>query len=158
MAGVRNDHVSRRFGGAVPVVVAALMLAGCVGPATTDAAYSGKAIHAAGAAESAVQTAVLTARGQLAGRILNAYGDTVIGNVEEDMSSVQNSFDSIQPPDDAASDKLRDTLDTMLSSAASDLGDLRIAARRDDAKQMASVADDLAKLAPKLDAFVQDHS
>jgi citrate synthase len=144
------------LGAALPI--AAVLLSGCVGPATTDAAYRGKAVHAADAAQSAVQTAVLTSKGQLAGKILGAYAETVLSNAEDSMSSVQNSFDSIQPPDDSKSDKLRNGLDSLLTSASSDLSDLRIAARRDDSAKMASVAQDLAALAPKLDAFSQEHS
>src|SRR3954465_8271548 len=109
---------------AAAVVAVSITASGCVGPATTDAAYRGKAVHAADAAQSAVQTAVLTTNGLLGGRILGAYGEVVLSTAEEELSSGQQAFDSIQPPDDAVSDKLRDTLDPMLSSASSDLTDL----------------------------------
>jgi hypothetical protein len=140
------------------LVAGSPMLPGCVGPATTDAAYRGKAVHAADAAQSAVQTAVLTARGQLDGRVLSPYGRVVLSNVEQDMSSVQGSFDSVQPPDDGVADQLRNTLDKLLTRAASDLTELRIAARRDDSNQMASVVKDLVMLAPKLESFSKEHS
>jgi len=150
MNPVRSASVALVAGGS-------LLLSGCVGPATTDAAYSGKAVHATDAAESAVQTAVLTTNLLLRGRIFGSYADVVLSTVEQDVSSVQNSFDSIQPPDDAVSDKLRNGVDALLTSGASDLTDLRIAARRGDTKQMGSLLAELRKLAPKLDSFSKEH-
>src|SRR3954451_21262855 len=94
---------------AAAAVAVSVTASGCVGPATTVAAYRGKAVHAADAAQSAVQTAVFTAKGMLGDRILGAYGEVVLSTAEQDLSSVQQSFDSIQPPDDVASDKLRNT-------------------------------------------------
>jgi hypothetical protein len=140
------------------MVAVSVTVAGCVGPATTGAAYRGKAVHAADAAQSAVQTAVLTTKGMLGGRMLGTYGEVVLSNAEQDLESVQQSFDSIQPPDLSTSDKLRNGLDPVLSTASSDLTDLRIAARRDDSVQMKRLLQDLVKVASKLDSFSTDHS
>jgi hypothetical protein len=89
---------------------------------------------------------------------LGAYGEVVLSNAEQDLESVQQSFDSIQPPDLSTSDKLRNGLDPVLSTASSDLTDLRIAARRDDSVQMKRLLQDLVKVASKLDSFSTDHS
>lgn len=141
----------------VMTAVAAFMLTGCVGPATTVAAYRGKAVHAADAALSEVQTAVLTTNGLLDGRILQSYAETVISASEEAMTSVQGSFDSIQPPDDPSADALRNDLDTSLTSAASDVSDLRIATRREQRKDMAMLVAQLKKVASDLQKFSQEH-
>ncbi len=89
-----------RIRGALLVVASALLLAGCVGPATTTAAYRGKAVHAADAAVSELETVVLTSGAVLDGKMLQAYAETVVSEAEDALSSVQGSFDSIQPPDD----------------------------------------------------------
>jgi hypothetical protein len=144
----------------VPIAALAassFVLAGCVGPATTIAAYRGKAVHASDAALSEVETAVLTTRALLGGRVLQAYAETLISTSEASMSSVQGTFDSIQPPDSSASDALRKDLDAILSSGASDLSDLRIAARREDRQQLATLSKQLGSVASKLQAFSKDH-
>jgi hypothetical protein len=140
------------------VAAAAIIgLTGCVGPATTVAAYRGKVVHAADAALSQEQTAVLTIDGLLRGRVLQAYAETVVSKSEDAMSSVQGAFDSIQPPDDRSSDALREKLDTMLSNGSSDVSDLRIATRREDRTQMSMLVANLKKDASTLQAFSQEH-
>jgi hypothetical protein len=141
----------------LPFLAGAVLLAGCVGPATTVAAYEGKAIHAAQAAQSEVQTARLAAEQRLAGRLQQAYLETMLSDSEDAMSSVQDSFDSIQPPNNSAVDNLRDELDPLLSDASDALSQLRIEGRREDRAQMAKIASSLSKLADKLDKFSTEH-
>lgn len=146
---------ARVFVGAA--ATAALLTTACVGPATTVAAYRGKAVHAADAALSEVETAVLTTTGMLRGKVLQSYGETVISSSEEAMSSVQGTFDSIQPPDAASSDKLRQRLDTLLTKGSGDVSDLRIAMRREQRTQMSALIPELKKDADLLNAFSQEH-
>jgi hypothetical protein len=134
-----------------------LLLAGCVGPATTVSAYTGKALHAAAAAESQVQTVRLAVDQHLKGRLQQAYLETMLSDSEDAMSSVQDSFDSIQPPDNPVADKLRDDLDKLLSDSSDALSQLRIEARREDAGQMAQLLHSLKPLATQLDHFTTEH-
>jgi hypothetical protein len=140
------------------VVASALVLAGCVGPATTTAAYRGKAVHAAGAAVSELETVVLTSGAVLHGKIMQAYAETVVSEAEDALSSVQGSFDSIQPPDDTVSDQLRTVVDDLLTAGLGDLSELRIALRRGAGEQVAVLADALKQTSAKLSAFSESHS
>lgn len=147
-----------RIRGALLVVASALLLAGCVGPATTTAAYRGKAVHAADAAVSELETVVLTSGAVLDGKMLQAYAETVVSEAEDALSSVQGSFDSIQPPDDTVSDQLRTEVDDLLTTGLGDLSDLRIALRRGGGSQLAQLADGLKRTAAQLSAFSEAHS
>jgi len=70
---------------------------------------------------------------------------------------VRATFDSVQPPATSAADELRAALDPLLESAASDVTELRIAARRDRTGALASAADDLSGIADQLEAFAGEH-
>lgn len=138
--------------------VAALLLSSCVGPATTVAAYTGKAVRTANDAQSEVQTARLAVQASLHGKLPRAYLETVLQNAEDALSSIENSFDSIQPPNAAKADDLRDALDAVLSDGSDAVSQLRIAARREDTAGMRSALSDLGPVAQKLDAFQAEHS
>lgn len=140
------------------VVASALVLAGCVGPATTTAAYRGKAVHAADAAVSELETVVLTSGAVRDGKMMQAYAEIVVSKAEDALSSVQGSFDSIQPPDDTVSDQLRSEVDDLLTAGLGDLSDLRIALRREGGEQVAQLADALKQTAVKLSAFSEAHN
>jgi hypothetical protein len=144
----------------IGVVVAAGALAlvsGCVAPAPTTADYEAKAAMTADAAVSEVRTAVLAADAYAEDGMTAAYLETVLVDAEESMSSVQQTFDSVQPPDTPAADDLRSTLDPLLAEAGSGLTDLRIAARRDDTAELASIGDDLSGVADQLETFGKQH-
>jgi hypothetical protein len=143
---------------ALLVVASALVLAGCVGPATTTAAYRGKAVHAADAAVSELETVVLTSGAVLDGKMMQAYAETMVSEAEDALSSVQGSFDSIQPPDDTVSDQLRSDVDDLLTAGLGDLSELRIALRRGAGRELAELADSLRQTAGKLAAFSEAHS
>ena len=149
--------MKRRAGAVLAGLAGVLLVAGCVGPATTVAAYTGKAVHAAQAAQSEVQTAHLATQQRLRGRLQQAYLETMLSASEDAMSSVQNSFDSIQPPDNKVADKVRDDLDPLLSDASDALSQLRIEARREDTGQMAKIVSSLSRLGAKLDKFSKEH-
>jgi hypothetical protein len=138
--------------------VAALALgAGCVahpvGPARTFGKYEGKAVTTAEGALSAVESARLAARTAAEGGAFGPYTGTVISESEEGATSVQGTFDSIQPPGEQA-DELRSELDGLLSDAVSHLGDLRIAARRGGLGGLDDVARPLMADAEHLRSFI----
>ena len=137
--------------------LAAIALAGCVGPATTEDAYRGKALHAAHDAVSQLQTARLTVATMLAGRLQHLYTEAVLSDAEDSLSSVQQSFDSIQPPNTDVADKLRADLDELLSAGNDALGDLRIAARRHDDATLRSVTHDIESTIDKLDKYLDEN-
>jgi len=135
------------------VMAAALVLAGCVGPARTTSAYEGKATRTANDALSQVQTARLTVQASLQGKMLQSYMETVLSDAEDALSSIQATFGSIQPPDTARADRLRDDLSKALGDASDALGQLRIEARRQHSDKLASEVAALGPIADKLETF-----
>jgi ElaB/YqjD/DUF883 family membrane-anchored ribosome-binding protein len=131
----------------------ALLTASCVGPATTVSAYQGKAVHTVEAAISEMQTVVLTTNAYLKDRLWYAYAEAVVSKAEDNLSSVQSQFDSIQPPHSTKSDQLRATVDRMLSAAVSTLGDLRISLRRHEHHHLAELSDRLKKMGESLQQY-----
>jgi hypothetical protein len=139
------------------VAVSALALTGCVAPAPDDAAYESKAVLTAQSALSASRTALLSTRTHADGRLPGTYLEPVLVDAEESLRSVRTTFDSVQPPPTDAADDLRATLDRLLESAGSELTDLRIAVRRDESTDLDSTADDLSRVADRLQAFAEEH-
>jgi len=144
--------------GAVWILVAGTVLAtltACVGNAATTGAYRGKVHLSAEAAASALQTAKLAVDSSAKGNLFDGYLEVVLSQAEDDLGSVQQQFDSIQPPNSAEADRIRDRLDTLLTRGASVLGDLRIAARRDEQGEMIKSAADIPALADKFDTLAE---
>jgi hypothetical protein len=111
--------------------VGLLVLGGCVGPARTTDDYTRKASTSVHDVHSAVETARLGVDAVAHDRTTGPYASVLLGQAEEQASSVQTTFDSVQPPNERA-DRLRDEVDVLLTQAVSVLGDVRIAARRGD--------------------------
>ena len=128
------------------LVVAAVASAGCVSPSRTDRDYQLKAGNSAKAVASSVATAVLGAEAAGEGKAPATYLSVLLGRAEEDASSVQGTFDSVQPPSSEA-DRLRTQVDGLLSDAVSGLADLRIAVRRGQLDRLPALA---AHLQPTL--------
>lgn len=127
----------------------AAALGACVGPARTSQSYTKKASHSVQDTRSAVETARLAVDAADGDRATGPYLSVLLGQAEEEASSVQTTFDSVQPPNEA-SDRLRDDVDGLLGEAVSDLGDLRIAARRGDTGGIAEKRAALADLSRRL--------
>ena len=141
----------------LPAIVCSLALgAGCVAPARSFDAYEGKAVTTAEDALSAVETARLAVTAAANRHAFATYLSVVLGDAEDAASSVQGTFDSVQPPD-ARSDAVRSDLDDRLQSAVSVLADLRIAVRRGEADRLPSRLEDLAKAAQALREFQDAH-
>jgi hypothetical protein len=142
-----------------PLIVVALVAAlgsGCVGNAATTPAYRGKASHSAKAAASALQTALLAVQLEKKGKMLGGYLDVVMSRAEDDFSSVQQQFDSIQPPNSDEADQIRDQLDKLFTSGTQILSQLRILERRDDKIALTKVATGIPGLVGKLNKLAED--
>jgi hypothetical protein len=137
----------------------AVVLAACVqpvGPARTFESYEHKAKHTAETALSAVQTGRLGAQAAKRDDTFAPFFAVLVSNAEDEASSAQTTFDSVQPPNDR-SDDLRDDLDPLLTRAVDALSQARIAARRADFDEVAKQEPKLAKSARELDRFVEEH-
>jgi hypothetical protein len=136
------------------VFVGAVVVSGCVGPARTTDRYVGKATRTANDAISALQTAALAVHTSERGSMLGPYLNVVLTQAESDFNSVQQTFDSIQPPDTDEADAVRDSLDTVLTEGSDVLSRLRILARRGDQARMVASARSIPGLVDELDRFV----
>jgi hypothetical protein len=137
----------------------AVVLAACVqpvGPARTFESYEHKAKRTAETALSAVQTGRLGAQAAKRDDTFAPFLAVLVSNAEDEASSAQTTFDSVQPPNDR-SDNLRDDLDPLLTRAVDALSQARIAARRADFDEVAKQEPKLAKSARELDRFVEEH-
>lgn len=141
-----------------PALVGLALVAACVAPAPTTSAYEAKAARTAQDALSQVATVRMAAEAGRQGRLPRGYLDTVLSESEDAFGSIQNTFDSVQPPDDPAADQMRDTLDRLLSQGSDALSQVRVAARRQHGAQMATAARSLAPVAAALERFQQEHS
>jgi hypothetical protein len=136
----------------------AMLLSGCVTPAPSTSAYESKAGMTAEAADSAASTALVATRAYLHRRMGSAYLETLLVDAEESLTSVHDTFDSVQPPATEAADALRGTLDPLLENAGSALTDLRIAGRRNSSHDLRTAAGALSSVAARLDAFGKQHA
>ncbi|MCU1359323.1 MAG: hypothetical protein JWN99_612 [Ilumatobacteraceae bacterium] len=157
-------RLSRRGGArrsAGLAVAAALLAAGCtqhmVGPARTLDDYQRKARTTAHAAQSAVETVLLLAQTAADGKAFAPYTGIGISEQEDAFAGVQGDFGSIQPPDDRA-DKLRDQLNEILGAAMDDIATVRIAARRGELDDLATVAAPLSDDSKALEQFIESIS
>jgi hypothetical protein len=133
-------------------VVGVLALAGCAGPSRTSEDYQNKAANTVEAVISAAQTARLAVRAQIDGKATAPYLSVILGEAEDNVGSVQTTFDSVQPPD-ARADKLRAAVDGYLGQADQVLSALRIAVRRGQLDQLARIGSPLAKLVAEMNRF-----
>jgi hypothetical protein len=127
-----------------------------VGPARTYAKYEGKAVTTAEAVLSAVQTGRLSAETASRGNAFGPYVGTVVSEAEASASGAQGTFASVQPPDERA-DQLSAELDALMSAAVRHLADLRVAARRNELRDLVGVAQPLDADARALQAFIEGH-
>ena len=104
-----------------------------------------------------METARLAARVAARKGSFGPYLSVTIGEAEEDASSIQQTFDSIQPPNRKA-DELRRDLDDLLTEVVSSLADLRIAVRRGELSRLPEAAQPLDEQSQKLDDFQEAHS
>lgn len=150
--------MSGRGGRVASAIVTLCLLCSCVGPARTTGAYEGKAAHTAQAALSQMRAALLAVDAAHRKRLTQAYLETLLSECEDAFSSIQATFDSIQPPNTTTADDLRAKLDPLLTSGSDGLAQLRILARRQEVAALNRLAGQLASLADQLDAFGTEHA
>src|SRR3954452_19502832 len=127
-----------------------MSVAACAGPTSDVADYRHKAANSAEAMASQVQTGLLTGRLVLDRRLPLDYAATTASDVDDDASSVQQTFDSRQPPDSPAADALRDQVDKAMTDATGAIADLRIAVRRGSDSDIRAAIRLLVKALPPL--------
>jgi hypothetical protein len=136
------------------VVVALVAIgAACAGPARTHNDFQLKAKSTAETTLSAIGTTQLVVRLAADDRAFANYLSVLIGDAEDEASSAQSTFDSIQPPNEE-SDALRTQLGDLLATANDTIADIRIAVRRGQLSDLAAQADDLEQIAKDLDSFI----
>jgi hypothetical protein len=139
------------------LALGAAVLTACVGPAPSFGAYEGKAGATADSMRSVVETARLGIQVAITGKSFAPYLYEVMHYAEDDATSIQGTFDSIQPPGGASSDVLRKQLDDLLTQSVDTITDLRIAARRGDVDQLPAIGAPLGRLSEQLDRFSLAH-
>jgi hypothetical protein len=139
---------ARRLGG---LLLAGVLLTGCVSPATGDDDYRGKGQSAAGAALSEVASAQLVVEQMLHHRLPRPYADETVSASEDALGSISDSFGAVQPPGE--SDEVQADVSSLLDDAAAAVTDARIAVRRGDEDAMRGLVDRLGRLADRLRAL-----
>lgn len=133
------------------MLLAVALCAGCVGPAPSMDSYVAKAGGTAAEAVSAARTAVLVVQTDQRGQLTAAGREVLLQESEAALGSIADAFGSIQPPDNGQADAIRHELGDLLAAAHGDAQELRIAARRGDARSLATHATALAETADGLD-------
>jgi hypothetical protein len=137
-------------------VLVVTVLAACVGPATNFSVYEAKTVSSANSALAAVETARYTIQLAVTDRAFGPFESVAIEEAEEDVSTIEGHFASIQPPD-ARSDSLRQEASDLLSTATETVESARIAVRRGDLATLRQLLPQLERISNKLDRFAQQH-
>lgn len=130
------------------MLVIALVLGGCVTPATGNESYRGKARMSVEAAISETQTARLTLQTLARNRIFTTTADETVTAAESALGSISAAFDSVQPPRE--SDPVRDRTSKLLSDAEDAVTAARIATRRNDRSGIHDALTDLFRVIAQL--------
>ena len=120
-------------------------LAACAGPTTGPHDYRLKLANTAEALESTARTVIMAGDLLDDGRAFQPYVANVISDAEDDATSVQETFDSRQPPD-TASDRLRQHADKTIEDVVSAISDARIAVRARALPDLTDALDQLRHL------------
>jgi hypothetical protein len=139
---------------AAGLVVAGLLLAGCVGPTVSDGGYRHKVQDTVKAVSAAIASARLAAELELSGKMALALTDTVVSGAESDASDAQSALESRQPPDDQSL-RLHDKARQPIQDGVNGLTDLRVALRRNDSRAVRAALDALDDPARRLDQLRQ---
>ncbi|GAA2581118.1 hypothetical protein SMC26_21190 [Actinomadura fulvescens] len=142
---------------AAAALAGTVWLSGCAGPSRTDADFTAKAANTAEAALSSVRTARIAAEAAAKGKAPSRYLPVVFSDQETALTSVQSTFDSVQPPSSAA-DGVRDRLDELLVAAIDQVARLRIESRRGGFMPDRRTLDGLTAVGDALDRFAAEHS
>lgn len=134
------------------VIVVAVLTSGCVGPARSEADYRADISNTAKIAAGAVASAALTVQAVAAEKSTSPYMGRRLTEDEQMLQSTITAFGSVQPPT-RAMDDLRTQLVTVLEEASGAVGDLRIAAFRDDRHRVVELGRKLPELVERIRAY-----
>ena len=137
-------------------LVSTSTLSACVGPARTFAVYEAKAVVSVEQASSAVQTVRVASSLALADRNFAPYLSETMHDAEEDVTTAEGHFSSIQPPD-ARLEALRSQAKELLTRASDAVERARIAMRASDAAALSRLSPTFADLVSALNDFVNEH-
>lgn len=137
---------------AVAVLAAAATTSACAGSSRSDDDFRHKAANTAESMQGLIGTVQVAVSAAARDRVPGPYLSVTLAEADDDASSVADQFDSRQPPS-ADADALRDRLDRLLQQTVSVLDDLRIAVRRGDIDELASIAKPLDELDARLQAI-----
>jgi hypothetical protein len=138
----------RWSGRSAALLALAIVLGGCVTPATGNLSYRGKARMSVEAAISETQTARLTLQTLDRDRIFTTSADETVTAAESALGSISAAFDSVQPPRE--SDRVHDQTSKLLSDSEDAVTAARIATRRNDKSEIRHALADLFRVIKQL--------
>jgi hypothetical protein len=158
MPRARPIHVDppRATGWLGAYFLGALLFVACVGPATTFPVYESKAVVSVEQAVSSVQTVRVAISQSLDDRNFAPFLSETMNDAEEDVTTAEGHFSSIQPPD-APSIRLRNQATALLHRASDAVERARIAIRSDDVLTLQGLNRDLPRLVSALNRFAVTH-
>jgi hypothetical protein len=127
-------------------------LTACAGPTFSSSDYDRKAAATVATLTSEVATARLATAGQLQGRAVATYTETVLVDSENAISDTATTFLSRQPPS-PQDDATRDAVSNLVDQSSSAVADARIALRRGDTAGLQQAADAMASAAQALQGY-----
>lgn len=128
----------------VTLVVFALVLSACVGPALTEQDYRRKAIASLERVDSAAAATSIALDVAVQGRSFAASTAVTVRGHEETVSWTHSAFATRQPP--PGTDRIRAATEPVLAEAAALMAEIRIAANRSDAQRLSHLRDRLDEL------------
>jgi hypothetical protein len=132
------------------LLLAAVLLGGCVAPAVNAGAFQENAKAALSSSVSEARTAALAVQARLDAKVTQPYVNVVVTDSETALGPIQDSFGNVDPPS-PQDDALRDTVMAMLADTSDALATARIAVRRQDTAQMRDSVVELAALADRME-------
>ena len=132
------------------MAVAGILLASCVAPALSEAAYRSKAAKTAEDAVSALESLRLALSSEIEHDLPSNPVDVAIRDQEDILGSVAGTFAAVQPPN-AAMDRLRGDVLDPLQNAQSLVEQARIEFRRGRFERAKELIDKTGPLSRKLD-------
>lgn len=136
-------------------LLVALVLGGCVTPASNPVSYAAKVHLTASDASSELRTAQLATQTWLDGRLPGPYLEAVVVDAENALGAVESTFSAVQPPDDPDSARLAERTGELLGHGSDSIQGLRIAIRQSDRPAIAAALDDVKQAADDADALAE---
>lgn len=130
------------------IVVAALLLAGCVPQSPDQDTFRDRSELAIEQTVSAVESTLLVLRLLMREDMLTNYAEIAVHDAQDSLSAASGGYDALNPPRQL--DQLYSSTSTLMSDASSAVTDTRIAVSRDDAGDFAKLEKQLSKLAKDL--------